>query len=120
FCRCSVSNPCAVIPRGSETATPILLAPTSSPRTRPAGGLGALPFWERIYPVSSETVSLGLESTARLYAPDSRSGPFLALGQAAMSHRPVQNSNNVFLFNRLPPYPARFLPPCLRLPAGVT
>jgi len=33
--RCRVSSPCAVIPRGSETAIPIRLDPTSSPRIRP-------------------------------------------------------------------------------------
>jgi hypothetical protein len=37
FRRCKVSNPCAVMPRGSETAIPILLDPTSKPRTLPAG-----------------------------------------------------------------------------------
>jgi hypothetical protein len=36
FRRCKVSNPCAVMPRGSETAIPILLDPTSKPRTLPA------------------------------------------------------------------------------------
>src|SRR5580700_7706315 len=30
-----VSSPCAVIPSGSEIATPILLEPTSKPKTRP-------------------------------------------------------------------------------------
>jgi len=37
FRRCKVSSPCAVMPRGSETAIPILLDPTSKPRTLPVG-----------------------------------------------------------------------------------
>ena len=35
FRRCRVSRPCAVMPSGSDTAKPILRAPTSRPRMRP-------------------------------------------------------------------------------------
>src|SRR5437867_975874 len=43
-----VSSPCAVIPSGSETATPILLEPTSRPRT--LGCSSRDDIWEIIGP----------------------------------------------------------------------
>src|SRR5882762_4030075 len=75
FFRLKVSRPCAVIPRGSDTAMPMVLEPTSSPRRRPPKGAGVLSVADRLGdgPVADRKWReefLTFESTPALYAPD--------------------------------------------------
>src|SRR5713226_482989 len=81
FWRWRVSNPCAVMPRGSEMARPILLEPTSMPKT-----LGRRP--------PPAEVSVWLKGTSRLYVPPTlpelHYDTDMAIDEAEVTRTPLQ------------------------------